>query len=62
MKKLRNFTQLEAKKLLKIAGGYQQSESKDTNWLYCVNSRPCDTTDVISCANTVKPHLIRGCS
>ncbi len=49
---------MDADDLIKIAGG-NTTEIVETNWWYCENTKPCDTTDVIGCSNS-KPQL-NGC-
>ncbi|MBN1988284.1 MAG: hypothetical protein JW783_02660 [Bacteroidales bacterium] len=58
MKNLENLTILEINELVKIAGGHT-AELAETNWWYCSNEKPCDTTDVLGCSNS-KAQLM-GC-
>lgn len=52
-------TVLEVEDLIKISGGLT-AELVETNWWYCSNTKPCETTDFIGCSNA-KPQL-SGCS
>lgn len=58
MRKIEKFSIMDADDLIKIAGG-NTTEIVETNWWYCENTKPCDTTDVIGCSNS-KPQL-NGC-
>jgi hypothetical protein len=60
MKKIKEFTSMEVEELIKIAGGVVAQLVKTNDW-YCDNTKPCDTTDVVGCANHPPKPALTGC-